>query len=294
MNFAIAGRERADKTVTLPPLDLARSDILETLNLLFEEIQKTYPSIFQTFESLLLEKSKSLINDIKLLELNSDFSKEISEHKYLQNSVELVRSNITFLLKALNISESQLWENPKISYPAKEFLETIFHLFYTRLQILTQLIGREEAFSLYRDYVDNYNYRVNARNQSQIDENLEEFREKQIRWLENNPYGRVRIFGQVEDGRLIRFCANCEKFDTLYNAGFTDKEMLYHIICYMHITLANVWNKHFHLLLDSKAKSGKDYCTYIYLDRRISTNNDFPSREFLDDIWTKYVQGEIG
>ena len=85
MNFAIAGRERADKTVTLPPLDLARSDILETLNLLFEEIQKTYPSIFQTFESLLLEKSKSLINDIKLLELNSDFSKEISEHKYLQN-----------------------------------------------------------------------------------------------------------------------------------------------------------------------------------------------------------------
>ena len=201
-----------------------------------------------------------------------------------------MRKHLNFFIQTLNIDEDTLWDDQKIDFQVKCFMESVFTLFYNHADSLVKILGKEEGMKFFRRHIDNFNNTINARNQKDIYENLNDLREKQTKWLSNNPYGRVRVFSEVKDGRLIRICMNCEKFDALENSRFKDKEIFYSVMCYMHIPLVKVWNKNLVLTLDSRVINGNSYCAYVYHDQRIVKDIIHPSKEFLDEIWIKYKQ----
>ena len=235
MKFEVAGKEKENITITASPLDLARSDIFEMLNLLLEKIKVERDEIHQSFISLVNESLKKRIKHEYLKAENSRLREEISNYEHLEDYYDTVRKHLNFFIETLNIDEDQLWKNEKISFQVKNFMDSVYTQFYNHLTSLVKLLGKENAINFYKEHVDNYNYIINARNQKDIYEDLEDLREQQIRWLQNNPYGRVRIFSEVRDGKLIRICKNCEKLNALQDSKFIDKELFYTIMCFCQV-----------------------------------------------------------
>ena len=288
MKFEIFGKEKENVTITITPSVLAKSDIFDMLELLLDKIKLEKPVILQTFLSLV---NKSLENQIRnecIKNENQRLKQEITSYEHLEEHFDLVRKHLNFFIQTLNIDEIQLWKDQKINFHVKCFMESVFTLFYIHVDALAKILGKEEGIKFYRKHIDNFNNIINARNQKDIYENLEDLREKQTKWLHNNPYGRVRIFSEVKDGRLIEICMNCEKFDTFENSKFNDKDIVYSIMCYMHIPLAKVWNKNLVLTLDSRVINGNSYCAYVYHDQSVVKDIIHPSKDFLDEIWIKY------
>jgi hypothetical protein len=288
MKFEIVGKEKENVVITMSPLILARSDIFDMLELLLEKIKLERPEILQPFLSSVNNSFKKQIKHEYINSDNKKLRQEISSYKHLEDQYDFVRKHLNFFIQTLNIDEDQLWKDEKVSFQVKSFMESVFTLFYTHADSLAEILGKEDAITFYRKHIDNFNNTINARNQKDIYENLEDLREKQTKWLQNNPYGRVRVFSEVKDGRLIRICMNCEKFDALKDSMFNDKEIFYSIMCYMHIPLAKVWNKNLVLTLDSRVLNDNSYCTYVYHDQSVVKDIIHPSKDFLDEIWMKY------
>ena len=288
MKFELVGKEKENVIIPMSPLDLAKSDIFDMLELLLEKIKLEKPKILQSFLGLV---DNSLENQIKHEEIkteNQRLRQEISSYEHIKEQYDFVKKHLNFFIQTLSIDENQLWAEQKVSFQIKSFMESVFTLFYTHADSLVEILGKEEGIKFYRKHVDNYNNIINARNQKDSYRDLEDLREKQTKWLQNNPYGRVRVFSEVKDGRLIRICMNCEKFDALRNSKFKDKEIFYSIMCYMHIPLAKVWNKNLVLTLDSRVINGNSYCTYVYHDQNVVKDIIHPSKDFLDEIWIEY------
>ena len=288
MRFEVVGQEKEKVTITISPLDLAKSDIFEMLSLLLEKIKTENKEILHLFIDIVSKSLEKMMKNEHFTSENSRLREEISTYKQLEDYYDFVRKHLNFFIETLDINEDLLWKNERISFDDKNFMESVFCQFYTHLASLIELLGKENAIDFYKEHVDNFNYTINARNQKNIYKDLSDLREKQIKWLQNNPYGRVRIFSDVRDGKLIRICKNCEKLNALKDSGLKDKQILYAIMCYMHIPLAKVWNKNIILTLDSRVVDESPYCVYVYHDTRITKEIIHPSKKFLDEMWLKY------
>jgi hypothetical protein len=289
VKFEEFGNKIENVSIEASPLALAESDIFNMLKILLHKIKDEKPEIFQSFIDAvsikLLKKTKN-----KYFQKESKrLSDEISKFEGLSENFDLVKLHLNYMIETLDINEKQFWKNERTTFPSENFMTSLCILFYIHQISLIELLGRIEGIKFYRESVDNYNYVINAINQKDRHKDLESMRESDKEWLPRNPYGRIRLYSEVKDGRLIRICKNCEKFSALKNTEIaSDKELFYNVICYMHIPLVRVWNENFELKLEKSLALGDSYCSYVYFDKRIANEIVPPSSDFLDEIWSKY------
>ncbi|MHA2253377.1 MAG: hypothetical protein ACXAD7_23675, partial [Candidatus Kariarchaeaceae archaeon] len=182
MKFEIVGKEKEKVTITMSPLDLARSDIFEMLELLLEKIKVERYEIYHSFISLVSNTLDKLITKESLKIENSRLREEISTYNQLNDHYEFVKIHLNFFTETLNIHEDELWKNEKISFPDKNFIQSVCTLFYTHLASLVKILEKENAVKFYKAHIDNFNHTINARNQKDRYNNLEDLREQQINW----------------------------------------------------------------------------------------------------------------
>ena len=287
MRFEEFGNEVKEVRIATKPHDLAENNIYFVLSNLLGAIKKEYSEIFDQFIEKTSEKLRSLLKERTFEDQKNQLSKTLKQHEHLEDKLEFVKDHLNYFIGILGITETQFWENEKSDYAADKFMYSLYALFYVQLESLIELLTRDKAIKFYRKTVDNYNQIYNAIHQKGWYSNLTELREKQTKWLEKNPYGRFRIYSEVKNGQLIRICRNCEKYDSLKNSSLVNKEIVYEVLCYMHIPLARVWNDHFNLSIMKSKALGDPYCAYVYTDEREVEKVELPTNEFLDGIWQK-------
>jgi len=287
MKFEEFGNKVKEVRIATKPQDLAESNIYFVLSNLLGIIKKEHSEIFDQFIEKTFQKLRSLLEERNFKDQKNQLSKILKQYKHLEDQLEFVKEHLNYFIGILGITEDQFWENEKLDYAVDNFMLSLYALFYVQLESLIELLTQDKAIKFYRKTVNSYNQIYNAIHQKGWYSNLTEMREKETKWLENNPYGRFRIYSEVKNGQLIRLCRNCEKFDSLKNSFLVDKEILYEILCYMHIPLARVWNDHINLSIIKSKALGDKYCAYIYTDEREVEKIVLPTNEFLDEIWEK-------
>jgi len=152
------------------------------------------------------------------------------------------------------------------------------------LDTLEELIGKNNTIKLFKKNLDNYinTYDLDQKN---IYSDLEDMREKTIEYKKANHYGRVRIFGEVENGQFIIRAENCEKIESIKDLNI-DPDYLDVIVCYCHILLTKFWNENFVLTQDRTIAKGNPYCEYAFHDTTIVDEVRHPPKEFFDNMWT--------
>lgn len=289
MKFEEFGNKIENVSITASPIALAESDIFNMLKLLLQKIKDEKPEIFQSFIDTVTIKLLKKTKNKYFQKESKRLSDEISKYEGLSENYDLVRLHLNYMIEALGINEDQFWKNEKTAFPNENFMTALCVLFYIHHISLNELLGRKEGITFYRESVDNYNYTINAIHQKNRHKSLESMREADKEWLPRNPYGRIRLYSEVKDGRLIRICKNCEKITGLQNTELvSDKEIFYNVLCYMHIPLVKVWNENFVLKLEKSLVLGDPFCSYVYFDKRITKEIIQPSSEYLDEIWSKY------
>ncbi|NPE08966.1 MAG: hypothetical protein GNW80_11850 [Asgard group archaeon] len=288
MKFVKVGQEIEIPKATLPPIALAESNVFEILTLLLGKIKKEKSNSYQLFVENVTDKLLSNTKNIGFKREDGKLTQTLEKYKHLLENYNLVRLHLNYLIDGLGLTEEVFWENQKTSFPIESFIPSILIQFYYHLISLIELLGRDPALKFYQEFVDKYNETVNARNQANIHKSLDEMREEHLEWMKTNPYGRIRVFGEVKDGQLIRICNNCEKYFSLRNHEMAnDKEIFYTLLCFMHIPLARVWNPNFVLTIEKSLARGDPYCAYIYNDMRKRKDAQPPTKEYLDEVWGK-------
>ncbi|NHK32606.1 MAG: hypothetical protein FK730_14730 [Asgard group archaeon] len=289
MKFEEFGNKIENVLLTAAPVALAESNIFNVLKLLLQKINDEKPDIYQSFIDIIAKKLMKKTMNKYFQKESKRLSDEISKYEGLSENYDFVKLHLNYMIEILGINEEQFWKNEKTAFPSENFMKSLFVLFYLHHETLNELLGRKEGIKFYRESVDKYNYVINAILQKERDKDLESMREADKEWLPRNPYGRIRLYSEVKDGRLIRICKNCEKFSALKNIEIaSDKELLYNILCYMHIPLAKVWNPNFVLTIEKSIARGDPYCAYIYNDMREREDTQPPAGKYLDEIWAKY------
>ena len=289
MKFEEFGNIIENVSITASPLALAESDIFNVLKLLMQKIKDEKPEILQTFIDTVTIKLLKKTKNKYFQKESKRLSDEISKYEGLSENHDFVKLHLNYMIEILGINEDQFWKNEKTAFPSDNFMKSLFVLFYIHHVSLNELLGRKEGIKFYRESVDKYNYVINAILQKDRDKDLNSMREADKEWLPRNTYGRIRLYSEVIDGRLIKICKNCEKFSALKNTEIaSDKELFYNILCYMHIPLAKVWNENFDLSIMKSLALGDPYCAYIYTDKSEVEKIEPVTNEFLDEIWEKY------
>lgn len=289
MKLVEYGNKLENVTISTPPVTLAENNIFNVLMLLLKKIEDEKPEIYKEFIESVTKKIQKKTENRSFRKKPKILDEKILQYDSLSKHIDFVRLHLNYMIEILGITEEQFWRNEKIPFSSENFMTSLYVLFYYQLVSLTELLGRGEGIEFFKESVDTYNEIINARYQKDIHENLETMREESTEWMKTNPYGRIRLFSEVKDGRLVCLCRNCEKFTGLQNTELvSDKELFYYVLCYMHIPLAKVWNPDFVLTLEKSLALGDLYCAYVYFDTQVAKEIEQPSGEYLDEIWSKF------
>jgi hypothetical protein len=287
MKFEEYGKEVANLKISFTPFEFIESNLFRELSNLYGYIKENYSSLY----GKLIQKITSKISEKPHKEHFTNKSEEIIERiaqcEYLSENRDLVIKNLNTFVETLNISPADYKSKREITIPARNFFQSAKDLDYLYLMTLVDIIGKKNAINLFQKIVDNYVMTYDSE-QINIFKDLEDMQERFIRFTQNGPFGRVRLISDVEKGRWIKICKNCEKIQTLDNLQELDGELLYAISCYCHIPLARMWNKNFELTLRETIANGDSFCAYVYHDRSQVNEIDHPPKRYFEKVLKKY------
>ncbi|MCE7744795.1 MAG: L-2-amino-thiazoline-4-carboxylic acid hydrolase [Candidatus Heimdallarchaeota archaeon] len=287
MEFEQYGKEVENLEINYNPFSFAESNLFKQLTNIYGFIKENKPEIYEE----LIEKVTAKIENIPKKDYFSDKSEKVIERivqsNLLLENQELVLSHLNIFIDTQGITDVEYWQNKDIKIPARNFMQSANDLYYTYLNSLVEIIGKENTIELYKKMIRNYVEKFD-KNQKNIAKDLEDMRLTAIRWAENNPYGRVRLISTIENGRFIQICKNCEKVQTLDNFDELDKDLLYVECCYCHIPLAEMWNENLVLTLEETIAKGDSFCAYVFHDKSIVDKIEHPPREFFEKVLSEY------
>ncbi|NHK32604.1 MAG: hypothetical protein FK730_14720 [Asgard group archaeon] len=261
------GEYKENLTIKIKPQEFIEHNLLKDLQNIIGYIKKNKSIIFKEFLEQFTEKLKSQTkNQFSIID-KSKFSGLISQYDNLIKHQDITKLSLNYFLEKLSITEKQFWENNETHFPAKNFHNSANGFYFNQLTTLVELLGKDDAIAFYRDILRNF-LRTYDLNQKDIHSSLEEMREKHIRFISRGIFGRVRVFSEVVNGKLIMICKNCEKVEHLDESIRKEPELLYNLTCWVHIPLAELWNENFELKIEDCIAKGDSFCTYIYRDKR--------------------------
>jgi len=286
MKFEQYGKEVENLEIKTNPFEFAESNLFKKLDNIYGYIKKKRPDIYDELIRKITLKLMEIPKKGNFTSKSEKIVERITQGEFLSENQDLVLIHLNIFVDTLGFTDKEYWQNKEFKIPARNFVHAANDLSYLYLSTLVDIIGKVEAIKLYKETVDNY-VKVYDTNQVNIFTDLEDMRQKFIRWTENSPYGRVRLTSTVENGQWIKICRNCEKVQNLDNLEELDGDLMYAISCYCHEPLAKMWNKNFVLTLNETIAKGDPFCSYVYHDKTIVDNIEHPPREFFEEIIKK-------
>lgn len=283
MKFEEYGKEVENLEIKTNPYEFVESNLFKKLDNIYGYIKKKRPDIYDELIRNIILKLKEIPKKNYFTSKSEKIVERITQCEKLLENQDLVLKHLNIFVDTLGFTDKEYWQKKEFKIPARNFVHAANNLSYLYLSTLVDIIGKEEAIKLYKETVDNY-VKVFDTNQVNIFTDLEDMRQKFIRWTENSPYGRVRLISTVENGQWMKICKNCEKVQNLDKLEELDGDLMYAISCYCHEPLAKMWNENFVLTLNETIAKGDPFCSYVYHDKTIVDKVEHPPREFFEKI----------
>lgn len=282
MELQKVGKLNQNITHEIVPLELADLFIFGRLDCLLGYILINTREIYREYVEKLKQKLQTIIAEEHFVNRDQDILTITKKYDNLLDQQELVKLHMSFFIEILQITEEQFWRSDSIQVPNYNFQRSAILLEYNQMLALAEIIGREEAIDLYKKHADRYVIIHDTPLFKKI-EDLETMRRRTIEFLERGIYGRIRIVSDIEDGRYIVRCENCEKINTV--PDLEDREFLYTISCHSDFQVIKLYNENFVLTRRCTLAEGAPYCDNVYHDKRIDKTLAHPSKEVIDDMW---------
>ncbi len=285
MKFQAYGKpipDLLDKEVELQPLDFAQKSPLKRLNYLLGLIKEKEPNRFADYVTNLKLKLKSLIKEDIISKKKINIDELLSNFDVLKKHPELAKISLNYFLQILQVSEKDDWVNEKVKIPNRNYLRSFLIPKYYNLQALSETIGREEAFQLYKVYVTKFIIE-NVSPNRKIFDTMEAFKEHFEKDKKEVTIGWYGLLSEVKDGKFFFRKDNCPWAEVLMD--LPDKEIKYLICCYGDFQAAVTRsNDCFVLTMKHTVVEGDPYCDCIYHDTSIDWDLTHPPKEFWDNL----------
>jgi hypothetical protein len=208
--------------------------------------------------------------------LGIDVDEVIAESTHLQQYSELARNFLNYYLQVLDLPEDgDVWGSVKMTI-RNEILSS--HLsFYYALEILIDLLGREEAVKFYKQYITHYLIEMKKGREDTVD-NLETLLENRLK-ADLYP-GMMMTVGMMADGKYACKIETCLLHDSMEE--IEDIELKYLVCCYGDYEMVKFSNQHFILTMEHTIIEGDAYCSRIIHDTRVDWDLRHPPKEFWD------------
>ncbi len=271
-----------DNLQELQPLEFAKKTVLKRLNYLIGFIKKEKPEILQNYVTKLNNKFVKLLNqsyvnkgDIKPTEIYNNFI-------HLKVYPDLINSCINYYLQLLDLDSLENWMKSKFQIPNKNYIQSFLHHRYYNALVLTEIIERNQAVQLFKDYINAYVKTISAERSKY--ETLEEFRSARIPQEGDPPnIGWEAVHGIIENGKYPQRKDTCMWDDAIKE--LPDIELKYLAACYGDFQSYNNINENFLLTMSHTIVEGYPYCDCITHDIRINKDLTHPPKEFFDSMW---------
>ena len=282
MKFQRFGKLNPNLKLDYKPMALADTFVLRRVNCLLDLLQEKEPEAYQEFiEKLLLRLQATSLDQGYLQNKAAELLSFSESYPHLEDKQELVRLELAFFIQDLAISEESFWQNEPLKAPIKNFNHSAFRPLINNLLTLVELFGKEQAITYYKAYTRRYNDLYDT-NQKNIYKDLHQMRAEDIQVATTCNLGRIRLIGEVENGRYIVLRKSCEKLIGIEDFNVEDRDLLDTIACYCHFSLTSFWNEHFVLTQEYTLAKGSPYCEYVFHDTRIVDKVEHPPREFFE------------
>ncbi|MCK5184534.1 MAG: L-2-amino-thiazoline-4-carboxylic acid hydrolase [Candidatus Heimdallarchaeota archaeon] len=281
MEFQQFGRVNPDKMYKINPMQLAENVILKRLDFLLGFIKERNEKQYNKYVEQLEKIIQNLIGSFDIPKEKLEIKEKLSSYKHLNQHSKLAKIHYHFLLKLLEKPIEEAINSEEVLIPSKNYWLIVFGIRYYQAQALTEIMEKEEAIELFKEYIDQYY--VSVKSTFKHFETLDEMRNDHFEDSENStdPEFDV-IYSTVEDGVYIVRNNNCPAIDAL--SDFEDKELVYVACCHGDYQYAVMSNEHFVMTRDFTVAEGDPYCDKVFHDTRIDKELKHPSKEFLDGM----------
>ncbi|MFX0095411.1 MAG: L-2-amino-thiazoline-4-carboxylic acid hydrolase [Candidatus Hodarchaeota archaeon] len=265
-----------DKKRTINIYQFVKSS-LQTLDKFLVYISENKPRILNKFISTLEMKYRSeglkAPSKIELFEI----SQVNVDAKLLNNFPGLLEACRDFVLGILDIPKDNDWNSENIELYAINITKASQLHMYHRVKVLTEIIEREEAIDLVKNYIDQA---ISNREHGQKYEDLASILNSHIVDAEKYEQGD-RLVASVENGRYIFRVDRCALQEALKETN--DPELSYIVACYGDYTVFKYINENFVLTRTQTLMNGS-YCDSCIHDTRIVEKIEHPTKEFYDSL----------
>ncbi len=281
MKFQQYGKVNPDKKYKINPLQLAESVILKRLDFLLGFIKDRNDDLYARYIDQLESKIKLLTENLDAPIEKLEITKKLEEFTLINKHKELVILHYKFLIKLLDKPVTDILNSNEIMIPSKIYWQIVFGIRYYQAQALAEIMEKEEAIELFKEYINQYHLFVESTFKKY--KTLEEMRQDHIDDAVKSTDPEIDVFiSTVKDGVYIVRNNNCPAIEAMID--FDDKELVYLACCYGDYNYAIMSNKHFVMTRDFTIAEGDPYCDKVFHDTRIDKEVKHPTKEFLDKI----------
>ncbi|MFW9991732.1 MAG: L-2-amino-thiazoline-4-carboxylic acid hydrolase [Candidatus Odinarchaeota archaeon] len=234
-------------------------------------IAENKPDILDRLATDLESRYKSAVSSSFEIKDTSSIN---SDGKILTNFPSLLTACVDFLLEMLNVPRNYEWQPEEIELLTINITRASQLHFYYRVKSLTELVDKEEAIQLLKDFIDS-NIAKHAR--------LKEYKDLPTlceSHLTGNQTGDWTIIS-IDKGRYINRADRCIPHEVL--KGFNDPELAYIVACYADYARFKKMNENF-VLTRTHTQFDGSYCDNCIHDKRYVDKIEHPSREVFENL----------
>ena len=272
------GKQRNTLTHTLHPQQDCRKFVLLRLDYLMGFMQQATPEIYPDFIENLTWRLRALVNLAHFDNAGLEIAVLLTRFPYLQEHAGLSRLILNFYIQIVGITEQQFWRDEPLIVNYRIFSHSVFRFEYASIQAIIDAMGRADGIEFFRAYRDQFN--ISHDEDIPRIKNLADLRAGMIRMADSGVKGRIRVISDLEDGKFIQRCENCEKVEMVADLGIDDLELLETVLCYGDYQVTILYNVNFVLTRTQTIAGGAPYCDAVYHDRRLTGEIAHPDETF--------------
>ncbi|MFW9991733.1 MAG: L-2-amino-thiazoline-4-carboxylic acid hydrolase [Candidatus Odinarchaeota archaeon] len=197
--------------------------------------------------------------------------------KKLMDFPSLLTACVDFLLTMLDVPRDYEWQFQEIDLLSLNVTRANQVHFYYRVKSLTELMDREEAIQLLKDYID---FSIANHGQAEQFDDLQSMYESNIKETSEDESGDWIVIS-IDNGRYISRGDRCSPYEVL--KGFNDPELTFITSCYGDFAMVRKMNENFVLTRTHTQLNGL-YCDTCIHDTRVVDKIEHPPKEVYENL----------
>ncbi len=246
---------------------------LVDLNLFIGFLKSKKPECIDDLTQDLIKRLKSLTLDS---ESTFDFEYE-SQHLSKYPELEEITKQVTLGMLNYTKYENDL-QGESLKILSEDYIKSYVPTNNRTITALVEVIGRDAALTLYKEYVD-YRTDIMKKPTTSKYESLEQFYKLMISEGGSGPQGGV---GAILEGGMVVFRVDRCMWHELQKE-YGDMEIAYVTACHYDFYAATLWNENFELTRTKTCMQG-GYCDFCWHDKRYDKEMKHPPDEFWKNL----------